>query len=59
MKKLKSNLVTGVIGVIILIFGIIGTLAIAVNGEQYIYGLILTGLAVIIGVILIAIAMSD
>jgi len=59
MKKTKDKTVVGVVGVLFLIFGIIGTLAVAINGEEYIYWMLFTAPAVILGVIIIAIAMSD
>ncbi len=50
----KNRTFFGVLGVIILIFGAIGTIAIAIKGEQYFYVLPITGIAVIMGVLLIA-----
>ncbi len=59
MKKRKDKTTIGVIGVILLIFGVIGTLAIANLGKDYILWLLLTSLAVIAGVILISRAFTD
>jgi len=50
----KNRTFFGVLGVIILIFGAIGTIVIAIKGEQYFYVLPITGIAVIMGVLLIA-----
>jgi len=59
MVKRKDKTVLGVIGVILLIFGMIFTPALAIKGGVYNYGLIVTLFLVIIGVILIAKAFSD
>lgn len=48
----------GVIGVILTLFGVTGTIPILINRE-YIFGLPLTALAVIGGIILIAWVFSD
>ena len=54
----KNKTVWGVIGVILVLFGVTGTIPILLNRE-YIIGLPMTGLAVIIGIILIAWVFSD
>ncbi len=58
MDKRKNKTVWGVIGVILTLFGIIGTIPILLNRE-YLIGLFVTGLSVVIGVILTAWAFSD
>lgn len=58
MVKRKNKTVFGVIGVLLTLFGIIGTIPIVLN-RQYIGGLFLTGLSVIVGIILIAWVLSD
>lgn len=50
----KNRVVIGTIGIIILIFGVIMTITFGIRGEEYIYELIFTALAVIIGLILLA-----
>jgi len=45
--------------VIILIFGIIGTITVTIKGEAFFYGLPITGLAVITGILLIAFAVNN
>ncbi len=54
----KNKTVWGVIGVILTIFGITGTIPILLNRE-YLIGLPITGLSVIVGIILMAWALSD
>ena len=54
----KNKTVWGVIGVILTLFGITGTIPILLNRE-YLIGLPITGLSVIIGIILMAWAFSD
>ena len=56
-KKPKNKTVIGVIGVLLTLFGVIGTIPVLQN-RQYIW-LIITALAVIIGVILVAYSLSD
>ena len=56
-KKPKNKTVIGVIGVLFTIFGIIGTIPVLQN-RQYPW-LIITAIAVIIGVILVAYSLSD
>ena len=51
-KKTKDKTVMGVIGVLLTLFGIIGTIPVLQN-RQYIW-LTITAIAVIIGVILVA-----
>ena len=58
MTKRKNKTVWGVIGVILTLFGIIGTIPILLNRE-YLISLPITGLSVIIGIILMAWAFSD
>ena len=54
----QNKTVLGVVGVILTLFGVIGTIPIALNRE-YFLGLFATGLSVIAGVILMAWALSD
>ena len=58
MAKRKNKTIWGVIGVLLTLFGIIGTIPILLN-RDYIAGLIVTGLSVIIGIILLAWVFSD
>ena len=58
MTKKKNKSVWGVIGVILTIFGVTGSIPILIN-KQYLFGLPITALLVIVGVILIAWAFSD
>jgi len=57
MVKSKNKTVWGVIGVILILFGLIGTIPLILN--RYIIGLPITAIIVIVGVILIAWAVSD
>jgi len=57
-KKTKDKTVLGVIGVLLTLFGAIGTIPILLN-KGYIIGLPITGLSVVVGVILMAWAISD
>ncbi len=59
MAKKKDKTTWGVIGVILLIGGVTGTIPLAIRGQKYLYGLPITGIAVIVGIILIAWAFSD
>ncbi len=54
----KNKTLWGVVGVLLTLFGITGTIPILLNRE-YLIGLPVTGLAVIIGIILIAWTFSD
>ncbi len=54
----KNKTVWGVLGMLLTLFGIIGTIPILLSGE-YLIGLPITGIAVIIGIILMAWAFSD
>lgn len=54
----RNKTVWGVIGVILILFGIIGTIPILVS-KEYTSWLPFTGFAVIIGVVLAAYAFSD
>lgn len=56
-KKKQNKTVIGVIGVLLTLFGVIGTIPVLLNME-YVF-LIITALAVVIGVILIALSLSD
>ncbi|MFH1358379.1 MAG: hypothetical protein ABIH37_00660 [archaeon] len=56
-KKLKNKTVIGVVGVLLTIFGIIGTMPVLQN-RQYLW-LIITAISVIVGVILVAWSFSD
>ena len=58
MAKAKNKTIYGVIGVILTLFGVTGTIPILLSRE-YIIGLPITAVSVIIGVILIAWAFSD
>ena len=58
MVKKKNKTIWGVIGVISTIFGITGTIPILIN-KEYIIGLPITAISVIIGIILMAWAFSD
>ena len=58
MVKRKNKTVWGVIGVILTLFGITGTVPILLN-RGYLIGLPITGLSVIVGIILMAWAFSD
>ena len=55
----KNKTFWGVLGVLISIFGVLGTLFIGASGGQYLYGLPITALAVIIGVLLVAWTISN
>ncbi len=59
MVKRKDKTVWGVVGVILTIIGITGTIPLSLKGEPYTYGIPITGLMVIGGIILIAWAFSD
>ena len=56
-KESDNKTVIGVMGVLLTIFGIIGTIPVLQN-RQYIW-LIITAVAVILGVILVAWSFSD
>ena len=58
MAKRKNKTIWGVIGVILTLFGITGTIPILLNRE-YLVSLSVTGLSVVIGIILMAWAFSD
>ena len=58
MKKRKNKTPLGVVGVLLIIFGVTGTIPILLN-KEYLLGLPITALAVIIGVILISMSISD
>jgi len=58
MAKRKNKTIWGVIGVILTLFGITFTIPILLNRE-YLIGLPITGLSVIIGIILMAWAFSN
>ena len=58
MTKKKNKTVWGVIGVLLTLFGIIGTIPILIN-KEYVAGLPITAISVIIGIILMAWAFSD
>ena len=57
MGERKNKTIWGVIGVLLTLFGIIFTIPIVLNREYI--GLIITALAVIIGILLMARAFSD
>lgn len=54
----KNKTILGVVGVILTLFGVIGTIPIILNRE-YLIGLPVTGVSVIIGIVLMAWAFSD
>ena len=54
----KNKTIWGVIGIILTIFGITGTIPILLSRE-YLISLPITGLSVIVGIILMAWAFSD
>ncbi len=56
-KKKQNKTVVGVIGVLLTLFGVIGTIPVLQN-KEYLF-LIMTALAVVIGVILVALSLSD
>ena len=58
VKEKKSKLVLAVIGVLLTLFGLIGTIFILSN-QQYILWLLITGLSVVVGIILIALVFND
>jgi hypothetical protein len=58
MVKRKNKTIWGVIGVLLTLFGIIGTIPILIN-KEYIWGLPITAISVIVGIILMAWAFSD
>jgi uncharacterized membrane protein len=57
-RRRKNKTVLGVIGVLLTLFGIMGTIPILFNME-YASWLLVTGVSVIVGVILMAWASSD
>ena len=56
--NMKDKTVLGVIGVLLTLFGIMFTIPVLL-GKDYPIGLPVTGASVIIGVILLAVAVSD
>jgi len=56
-KKKKNKTLIGVVGVLLTIFGIIGTIPVLLNRQYQI--LIITAIAVIVGVVLVALSFSD
>jgi len=58
MAKKKNKTIWGVIGVLLTLFGIIGTMPILIN-KEYIAGLPITAISVVVGIILIAWTFSD
>ncbi len=56
-KKKQNKTVIGVIGVLLTLFGVIGTIPVLQNKEYL--SLTITALAVIIGVILVALSLRD
>ena len=58
MAKNKNKTVLGVIGVILAVFGVMGSIPALLNKEP-IFSLPVTAIAVIVGIILMAWAFSD
>jgi len=58
MAKRKNRTTLGVIGVLLVIFGVTGTIPVLLN-KEYLLGLPITALAVIIGVILISMSIRN
>lgn len=58
MAKRKNKTIWGVIGLLLTLFGITGTIPILLN-RGYLIGLPVTAISVIIGIILMAWAFSD
>ncbi|MAH46535.1 hypothetical protein CMI37_11960 [Candidatus Pacearchaeota archaeon] len=58
-RNIRNKTVIGVIGIILVIFGIIWTIPLALKGVPYVYGLFGTSFLVVLGVILISWAFSD
>lgn len=58
MVKKRKKSIWGVIGVLLTLFGVTGTIPILLN-KEYIIGLPITAISVIIGIILIAWAFGD
>ncbi len=58
MAKRKNKTIYGVIGVLLTLFGITGTIPILLN-KKYLIGLPITAISVIAGIILMAWAFSD
>ena len=56
---MSNKTVWGFIGVILTILGITGTIPLSLKGEHYVYGISITGIMIISGIILIAWAFSD
>ena len=56
-KKRQNKTIIGVVGVLLTLFGVIGTIPVLQN-KEYI-ALMITALAVVIGVILVALSISD
>lgn len=58
MARKKNKTIWGVIGVLLTLFGIIGTIPILIS-KEYIAGLPITAISVVVGIILMAWAFSD
>lgn len=56
---MRNKTLIGIIGIILSVIGLFGSFPLALKGNPYAYGLILTGLMVIIGIILIASAFGE
>ncbi|MEK6855400.1 MAG: hypothetical protein AABX73_04215 [Nanoarchaeota archaeon] len=58
MARRKNKTIFGVIGVLLTLFGVTGTIPILLN-KEYLIGLPITAISVISGIVLMAWAFSD
>lgn len=56
---MTNKTLIGVMGIILSVIGLFGSIALFLKGDIYVYGLIATGIMAIIGVILIALAFGE
>lgn len=56
---MRNKTLLGVIGIILAILGVTGTIPLALRDKPYIYGLPITIIMIIVGIILIAYAFGD
>ncbi|MEA3329506.1 MAG: hypothetical protein U9Q06_02065 [Nanoarchaeota archaeon] len=54
----KNKTVWSVVGILLVLFGITGTIPILIN-KEYFFGLPFTGLSVVVGVVLVAWSLSN